>query len=659
VKVAVTVVAAETVTTHDPVPEHPPPLQPLKVEPAAGVAVSVTAVPLGKLAEQVAPQVIPTGELVTVPLPVPALLTVSAKVGRLKVAVTVVAAETVTVQAPVPEHPPPLQPVKVEPAAAVAVRVTAVPLVKLAEQVAPQVMPAGELVTVPLPVPAGVTVRVKLCRVKVAVTVVAAETVTTHDPAPEQPPPAQPVKVEPAAAVAVNVTAVPLAKLAEQVAPQLIPAGELVTVPLPVPALLTVSAKVGRAKVAVTVVAALRVTVQVPVPEQPPPLQPVKVEPAAGVAVSVTAVPLAKLTEQVAPQLIPTGELVTVPLPVPAGVTVRVKLCRVKVAVTVVAAETVTTHDPVPEQPPPLQPVKVEPAAGVAVNVTAVPLAKLAEQLAPQLIPAGELVTVPLPVPALLTVSAKLGRAKVAVTVVAALRVTVQAPVPEQPPPLQPVKVEPAAGVAVSVTVVPLVKLAAQVAPQVIPAGLLVTVPVPVPALETVRAKVGVKVTVKMSVAVLPAASRAVTVSTFDPGCRTIPLAVQLVVPVAVPLPPALFVHVTWVTPTLSDAVPPSVRGVVLVLKVGLEVGEVTVSVGGVASAPVPVTIRERVSPSAVKLAFVVAVAGVVGVKRTVTVWVVPRPTRLNGLPETMLKGAEAAAVPETVPPTVFCTVKV
>jgi len=248
---------------------------------------------------------------------------------------------------------------------------------------------------------------------------------------------------------------------------------------------------------------------------------------------------------------------------------------------------------------------------------------------------------------------------KVAVTVVAAETVTTHDPVPEHPLPLQPVKVEPAAGAAVSVTAVPLAKLAEQAAPQVIPAGLLVTVPVPVPALETVRAKVGVNVTVKVSVAVLPAASVAVTVSTFVPGCRTIPLAVQLVVPVAVPLPPALFVHVTWVTPTLSDAVPPSVRGVVLVLKVGLEVGEVTVSVGGVASTPMPVRIRERVSPSAVKLTFAVAVAGVVGVKRTVTVWVVPSPTRLNGLPETMLKGAEAAAVPETVPPTVFCTVKV
>src|SRR5207244_814751 len=287
----------------------------------------------------------------------------------------------------------------------------------------------------PVPVPAGVTVRVKVCTVKVAVTVVAAETVTTHDPVPEQPPPAQPVKVEPAAGVAVNVTVVPLAKLAEQVAPQLIPAGELVTVPLPVPALLTVSAKVGRAKVAVTVVAALRVTVQAPVPEHPPPAQPVKVEPAAAVAVSVTAVPLVKLAEQVTPQLIPAGELVTVPLPVPALLTVSAKLGRLKVAVTVVAAETVTVQAPVPEQPPPVQPVKVEPAAGVAVSVTAVPLAKLAEQVAPQLIPTGELVTVPLPVPALLAVSAKLGRLKVAVTVVAAETVTVQAPGPEQPPP--------------------------------------------------------------------------------------------------------------------------------------------------------------------------------------------------------------------------------
>src|SRR2546425_9172132 len=149
--------------------------------------------------------------------------------------------------------------------------------------------------------------------------------------------------------------------------------------------------------VAVSVVAALRVTVQVPVPLHPPPLQPVKVEPAASAAVSVTAVPLVKLAEQVAPQVIPAGALVTVPLPVPAGVTVRANVCRVKVAVTVVAAESVTTQAPVPEHPPPLQPLKIELAAGAAVSVTVVPLVKLAEQVAPQVIPAGARVSGPLP----------------------------------------------------------------------------------------------------------------------------------------------------------------------------------------------------------------------------------------------------------------------
>src|SRR5881397_1452510 len=167
----------------------------------------------------------------------------------------------------------------------------------------------------------------------------------------------------------------------------------------------------------------------------------------------------------------------------------------VNVAVTVVAALRVTVQAPGPEQPPPLQPLKVEPAAGAAVSVTAVPLAKLAAQVAPQVMPAGLLVTVPAPAPALETVSTRAG-VKVAVTVVAAEIVTVQVPAPVQPAPVQPVKVEPAAGAAVSVMAAPLVKLAAQIAPQVMPAGLLVTVPAPVPALETVRVKVGVKVAV-------------------------------------------------------------------------------------------------------------------------------------------------------------------
>jgi len=61
------------------------------------------------------------------------------------------------------------------------------------------------------------------------------------------------------------------------------------------------------------------------------------------------------------------------------------------------------------EQSDPLHPANVEPAAGDAVNVTDDPATKLSEQSAPQLIPAGDEVTVPEPVPDF--ESAKLKRA--------------------------------------------------------------------------------------------------------------------------------------------------------------------------------------------------------------------------------------------------------
>jgi hypothetical protein len=226
--------------------------------------------------------------------------------------------------------------------------------------------------------------------------------VPSHGPAP------QPVNVDPAEAVAVNVITVPLAKPNEHVAPQLIPAGPLVTVPVPVPALLTVSVTLAAVvlNVAVTASAALMVTEQVLVPVQPAPDQPEKVDPSAGNAVRTTTAPLVKLAEHVAPQLIPAGALVTVPVPVPALVTASVKLVTValNVAVTVSAALIVTEHVPVPVHPAPLHPANVDPVVAAAVSTTTCPLVKLAEHVAPQLIPAGLLVTVPVPVPASSTV---------------------------------------------------------------------------------------------------------------------------------------------------------------------------------------------------------------------------------------------------------------
>src|SRR6185436_18233283 len=140
-----------------------------------------------------------------------------------------------------------------------------------------------------------------------------------------------------------------------------------------------------------------------------------------------------------------------------SGLSVKLVLVMAKVAVTARAALMVTLQAPVPVQAP-LQPVKVEPVAGAAVRLTAAPLVNEAEQVAPQEMPAGVLVTV-------------------------------QVPVPVQPPPLQPVNVEPAEGAAVKVTMVPLVKAWAQVAPQEMPAGELVTVPVPFPDFATVSVK--------------------------------------------------------------------------------------------------------------------------------------------------------------------------
>ena len=220
-------------------------------------------------------------------------------------------------------------------------------------------------------------------------------------------------------------------------------------------------------------------TVQGPEPVQAPD-HPANTEPAVAVAVRATDVPVAKLTLQEAPHDSPAGVLVTVPLPEPETVSVSATtVVGAKVAVIVVALTGETVQVLVPVQPPPDQPVKTEPAAAVAVTTTGLPDGKLAEQLVPQEMPAGALVTTPLPSPARITVSVTGAGAKVALTVVAVVSVSEQDPVPAQPAPDQPMKTQPAAGVAVSDTAVPVVKLTAQLDPQSIPAGVLVTVPVP------------------------------------------------------------------------------------------------------------------------------------------------------------------------------------
>ena len=93
------------------------------------------------------------------PLPADAVIVY---VLRLKVAVTFFAPFMVTEHVPVPVHAPD-QPPKLELLSGTAVKVTSVPDVYTSEQSDPQLMPAGEEVTMPAPVPAFVTFRLFCC----------------------------------------------------------------------------------------------------------------------------------------------------------------------------------------------------------------------------------------------------------------------------------------------------------------------------------------------------------------------------------------------------------------------------------------------------------------------------------------------------------------
>jgi hypothetical protein len=370
VNVAVTFFAASMLTTQVfDIPLHAPD-QPANAEPLLAVAVNVTLVPGAKFRVQVEPQAMPLGLLVTGPLPLPALLMLSAK-PALKVAVTAFAPSIVSRQVlELPLHAPD-QPAKKEPLFGVAVNATLAPRANDAWHCDPQLMPDGALETGPLPVPDLETVSTGVL-VNVAVTFLGASMTTVHAEVPEHAPD-HPANTEPVFGVAVSVTVVPVPNDALQELPQAIPAGELETGPLPSPAFDTVRGWPALLNVAVTVFAKSIVTLQVAADPVQAPDHPANTEPGLAEAVSVTSVPEENSQAHVVPQLMPDGLLVTGPLPVPAFWTVRTRPPEMlNVAVTRLFPSIVTTQADVPVHAPD-QPEKTEPEFGVAVNVTVTP----------------------------------------------------------------------------------------------------------------------------------------------------------------------------------------------------------------------------------------------------------------------------------------------
>ena len=109
--------------------------------------------------------------------------------------------------------------------------------------------------------------------------------------------------------------------------------------------------------------------------------------------------------------------------------------------------------------------------------------------------PAGLDVTDPLPVPAFVIVSVA-GGIKLKFAVQLRSAVIVMLPSRQSASPAHPLKREPGAGVAVSVTTCAKVNGVLQTLPQLMPAGLDVTVPLPVPVREIVRIEGGIKLNV-------------------------------------------------------------------------------------------------------------------------------------------------------------------
>lgn len=145
---------------------------------------------------------------------------------------------------------------------------------------------------------------------------------------------------------------------------------------------------IAQLNVAVTVVSPCKVKVQLELLFVHPPDQPPNDEDPTGVAVRVTGVPLEKLALQLAAvlaQLIPEGELVTVPEPLPAKTTVRIgpppPLPVKHTTFAVIFAVTIAPDEDNPpallfvvtvaetSEPPQAMPVAVSRPVGLTVNI--------------------------------------------------------------------------------------------------------------------------------------------------------------------------------------------------------------------------------------------------------------------------------------------------
>ena len=179
-------------------------------------------------------------------------LRVRGEVRHLKVAVTLWVLLIVTLQvSEVPLHAPD-QPAKTTFLLdGLAVRVTVLPVLKLAEHSVPQLMPLGLLLT--LPEPLFTTLSVYFdgagAGAKVAVAVAFAASEKLQAAVPVQAP-LQPLNTMPASGVAVRLTAVPISSVAVQALPQSMPLP--ITLPVPLPDLAALSVNCFLSKSAVT-----------------------------------------------------------------------------------------------------------------------------------------------------------------------------------------------------------------------------------------------------------------------------------------------------------------------------------------------------------------------------------------------------------------------